>query len=362
MAGGATDGTVASRGCAGAVGGGVEGAWLLSAQACTSTEGAQEESGDTIMADPAREKIVDRVKKLLSMTRSDNENEAAMALAAATKLMTDYQIELDEIDPNPSDGLVVETERVPNGEYWLIRLADSAARLYDCRAAFTKGSPLWLHFYGTPVDVAVARQTFWYIYRTWQTIVDRELKSLRIAKDNRDDHGRGFTDAIRYRVSALIEERAAIVKSKTGRDIVVSKRTATEAFFKSKVGGKGAPLPPIKDHRVHAQGAMAGQEVQFESQIGGKCDTSSSPNSGVSHLAKRDKSRELALSQINTQRTSVAALSQIGKCDRTDTGGSSHLLVCEMCGGLFTGRGDARTCSPTCRQRLSRARRAMGLA
>lgn len=50
---------------------------------------------------PDREKIVDRVRKLLALSKSSNTNEAANAAAAAAGLMARYQIESVEEEPEP---------------------------------------------------------------------------------------------------------------------------------------------------------------------------------------------------------------------------------------------------------------------
>jgi hypothetical protein len=114
------------------------------------------------------DKIVDRVRKLLELSKSDNVNEAANAAAAAQELMTRHEIStsvLAQTTANDADDEPVETglmyahpaTQLPT---WKGHLASVVAQVNQCKA-WREGPAL--HVVGRPSDASKVRALFIHI-------------------------------------------------------------------------------------------------------------------------------------------------------------------------------------------------------
>lgn len=82
---------------------------------------------------------VNKIKKLLALSRSNNISEAANALAKAMKLANDHGVEISDLSGN--DSLIEEKElgkkrcKIPK---WELKLAAGMAQLFGCRIVTSK--------------------------------------------------------------------------------------------------------------------------------------------------------------------------------------------------------------------------------
>jgi len=114
------------------------------------------------------DKIVERVRKLLALSKSDNVNEAANAAAAAQELMTRYEIStsvLAQTTANDADDEPVETGLMYAGAStkfptWKGHLAAVVAQVNQCKA-WREGPAL--HVVGRPSDASKVRALFVHI-------------------------------------------------------------------------------------------------------------------------------------------------------------------------------------------------------
>lgn len=115
------------------------------------------------------EKIADRLRKLLALSQSSNQHEAAIAAARAAELMAEHQIEaamLAEAEREPIDQEVLETfgTRVT----WKGMLANGISYSFGCRVYWSRGideGKRWtrLMIVGRKADADAARYTFHYL-------------------------------------------------------------------------------------------------------------------------------------------------------------------------------------------------------
>ena len=107
--------------------------------------------------------IRDKIKKLLALATSSNENEAKAALLKAKKLMMDHKISEAEVqDLNEQELIHLQCDNVrwttDSGEIWITSLADLIADNHLCSCSwFTpKGKRthiLYIHGLGTDVEL-----------------------------------------------------------------------------------------------------------------------------------------------------------------------------------------------------------------
>lgn len=159
-------------------------------------------------------KIIDRIKKLLSLGKSSNEHEAALASTRARELLTEYNIELSEVilDSKEKEFLEVEESEieVKRGR-WYSFLAGDVAHLFDCRyfrmSSYRrnpyKKSPYRIVFIGTKVDVEIATYTFTFLRKEVTRFTDGNC----VDKRNKNSYRLGILSRIHERIS---EEKSRI--------------------------------------------------------------------------------------------------------------------------------------------------------
>lgn len=81
--------------------------------------------------------VIDRIKKLLKLSKSNNEHEAALAAERAAELMRQHNISQAEIrlgeDSRPAEQVVTKASRFSiAAQRWRVHLAQAAAAAYDC--------------------------------------------------------------------------------------------------------------------------------------------------------------------------------------------------------------------------------------
>ena len=115
----------------------------------------------------ADEKVVDRVRKLLELSKSDNMNEAGNAAAAAQELMSKHAISQAMLDISPDEDETIENDLLRGSsakqlETWKGQLGVATAEVNQCRC-YRSGSDL--RVIGRPSDATTVRYLFSYIVR-----------------------------------------------------------------------------------------------------------------------------------------------------------------------------------------------------
>lgn len=114
--------------------------------------------------------IRDKIKKLLALATSPNENEAKAALLKAKKLMMDHKIseaEMQDLDEQELVHLLCDNIRwtTDSGEIWITSLADLIAdnHLCSCSWLTRKGTRTHvLHIHGLGTDVELCKSVIEY--------------------------------------------------------------------------------------------------------------------------------------------------------------------------------------------------------
>lgn len=125
-----------------------------------------------------KEKIIDRIKKLLALAASSNEHEAANAAARAAELMVEHQIEMAEVNvigageetPEPMDSAV--TDPVKNA-LWKGIISHGIALANGCGSLYARAERgKVLKFYGPASAVAACVYVFHYLVNEVERLAD----------------------------------------------------------------------------------------------------------------------------------------------------------------------------------------------
>jgi len=161
------------------------------------------------------EKIRDRIRKLLRLARDKgaNENEAAIALAAANKLMLEHNIE--HVDEEDEESRVVHGSRmdVNRGDRWESFIAAATAKLYNCRSVVWKSSGSHA-FVGRAENIAACEETFIWICEQVEELYKDGLRAFRgrmgsLDRSSRAEFRRTFKEACAVRIFHRVGEIVA---------------------------------------------------------------------------------------------------------------------------------------------------------
>lgn len=234
-----------------------------------------------------REKVIEVIKKLLSMAEhaGSNENEALVAAKRAEALMRKYNIDYAEaIATEIKFGAGMETRDCiatakdngtptratpPWAQQIGVRvgeLFDSPVRLY--RINTDKGMEVAVRFHGYTHDVEVAAWTFNMLVATINRVCKEYRKHPHYLANGRtvmNAYRMGVVHSVLTTLARMIAEKET-VETSSSTALVLVKRTAIEKKFGEftyrKVKG-----PSIKDSQAYHKGRVDGSAIEVQSAI-----------------------------------------------------------------------------------------------
>jgi hypothetical protein len=185
-----------------------------------------------------KEDIIEKIRKLLALSKSDNVHEAELALLRANELMLRHQLSITEVDLNKMrkdelhEGQVIRVSETYRS--FMRGIAQAAGTIFDARALGT-GTQSEVCFIGQKEDVDNANILFHHLFESWKSIMSRDAKEWKVTffypprqyevKQYQISHGQGFASAILSRAQKLAYDRKQSVQnaSQTGTALVVLK-------------------------------------------------------------------------------------------------------------------------------------------
>lgn len=167
-----------------------------------------------------REKIIDRIKKLLAVAedKGATEHEAAAAALAAQRLIAEYDVEQWEIhskDTEPIETIYADDAK----RRWRWSLADVIAPAFRCKTYQTRrwdsARRRYVHlmgFYGYKTDATAAAMTFNSLYKIGNRLAQRFSRNADYGTYNA--YVTGFVDGISSELEKQTEALMIIVPPK----------------------------------------------------------------------------------------------------------------------------------------------------
>lgn len=234
-----------------------------------------------------KEKIAEKIRKLLALSKSSNQHEAEAAMAKANELMQEYQITYSTVIMQDlhKEG-VIEGSTVRVSETWrsfVVKIARASAMLFDCEAIKTHEQSEFF-FVGAKEDIVNATILFDHLFAAWKSVLtvdtgkwkeewvrweDSQPRQYEVKK-YQISHGQGFAGAVLGRASALVRDRKAAVKAS---------------------GAKGTALVVLKDQLVkhYMDTKTVDSKSRYKRQAGGYSDGVRAGNNVVINTAIGDK-------------------------------------------------------------------------
>jgi hypothetical protein len=133
-----------------------------------------------------REEAISKVQKLLNLSQSSNEHEAAVAATKAREILSQYNLSLATLPHqvvNTTLGIVeheLETNTIDG--YWVTDLLTHVARGFHCetfRRLATQTNKTLFIFIGTSLDAETAATIFLFLKNRLEALVNKKLDCLK---------------------------------------------------------------------------------------------------------------------------------------------------------------------------------------
>ena len=218
-----------------------------------------------------KEKIVDRINKLLSLSESSNPNEAKLAFQKAEKLMKEYAISQAQVKNGKNDVQIIsdhyETPR--KGRPYERALASSLAR----------GSRMEL--FGTKSDITTAKIMLDYAFGILVKMKkDRKEKitkgTVKLNGDSAKVNIHAYLTGLALGMQSTVQEiyknqQAEANKQSEYGMVLVGRAKKANAFMKEKFPNIGnARRQRVKATESFRSGQADGKKVGFSKQVNGK--------------------------------------------------------------------------------------------
>jgi len=149
------------------------------------------------MEDKSMEKIIEKVKKILELSKNNpSTEEAKSAVLKAQKMMAEYHISMPEIEAVEDVENISEKQvNVGNGNKWKYLLAGIIAKNFRCRHFYYGKSTVV--FYGYEEDAAIAAMTFEFLFKNGNKAANNYYQNRRneALRNNYYFRGNGIKNA-----------------------------------------------------------------------------------------------------------------------------------------------------------------------
>lgn len=135
-----------------------------------------------------RDRIIERIRKLLRLSQSANPHEAALAAERVQQMLSEYNLTMDSIgcDAETASARRVDRKTRKALEKWAHALASRTAQVFDCKYYHSPDTGE-TSFVGVGADPEVCGWMYSYLYKTLLCLASEHMRSrrLRSAKSKR---------------------------------------------------------------------------------------------------------------------------------------------------------------------------------
>lgn len=219
--------------------------------------------------------IIEKIKKLLALSKSNNEHEAALAAAHAQRLLSEHNLGMTDVEAKKevdSAAEKVETDSAKTLPKWVWRLLGSIQQSFDCQVVHRGIGKVV--FIGVGADAQVASYTFAYLDKTIRRLAREYMKSLGERRElmcasditlSRNSYYLGVVNTVRKTLleqkektpvtpGALVPIKKALIEKAMGEMGEIKERRARKSFI---------------DPDAYRQGQHDGQAITIHRGIGG---------------------------------------------------------------------------------------------
>lgn len=218
------------------------------------------------------EKIKEKIEKLLNLSMSDNEHEAALALDRALKLMNEHNITKDEIYKQNfiNKELIINNKILPD---WKVKLYSAMANVAGCVFVWKNGTKVKAQITGRERDVENAIYLCEFLVREierQEKIKRKELQAKGMVSTNLSKYLKSFKQGIiKIVFTKLYEKQNQFFSSQKETGLIClnieSKVKESEDFLQGKF--KAHTSKAKIDKRAEADGILTGKDIELNQAV-----------------------------------------------------------------------------------------------
>jgi hypothetical protein len=155
---------------------------------------------------PELKKIIEKVQGLLALSKSSNENEAALALAKAEALLEKYRLDMTEVETTTSEDIIQDDDPIfdtDNITAWEAKLSNEIAYIYGCTTIRLGGQRIKI--IGRASDILFVRYFITYI-----TIELFRISGPLLYRKRKDYKDSWFLGAVEMIIKRLKQAQAEV--------------------------------------------------------------------------------------------------------------------------------------------------------
>jgi hypothetical protein len=213
-----------------------------------------------------KEKIADKIKKLLALSKSDNEHEASLALANANKLLMKHNLEmkdLEEIDLT----CIVEEEVMSAGRIMNYKsmMLNAVMGFNNCEIlihSITHGNKI-IKAIGKKQNIDVSLSMYEYLMNTME-------RKMKVEKPrNKTSFRLGFSHSIAIKIKEIMQERNNSNNDVACTALVIQEKKMAKDFMHNKYKNLRTQRAKTsyRDRESFDSGVQAGNSTSLNSQI-----------------------------------------------------------------------------------------------
>jgi hypothetical protein len=241
------------------------------------------------MDDANKAKILDRIQKLIALSTSPNENEAAVAAEKAQALLIEHNLSMADVKASTHKKVEYTINNVKTTPYpWHRLLAQAVAKLYFCTSYYTptpgKTMKADIHsFVGEPHNAAVAIMMFQYLDKAVNDLAVAGAKRISSTTEQskyRTTFRNAAVNQLCKRIMQRIEAaRRGEVKSEAGTNLPalasLYDTTAIALADQLKIMIPGGLKTKTQKVAIlhgdgYAEGTEAGRRIGLDQQVSGR--------------------------------------------------------------------------------------------
>ena len=235
-----------------------------------------------------KEKLIEKIRKLMALSHSPNEHEAALAAARAREILDKYDLSLTEVEVNEEEIIEHRVDTgTQNAPLWMGRLAVAVSRAFNCRVFKIYGIMV---FCGTKADTQVSDYTYMFLFRTVRRLCkehkaslersgiwDAQFKGRFGSRTYMQSYALGVVNSIDQKLRDFVQSKERMqkfedFKKATGKDLMVIKNQAVDRYC-SKLHLRRGHSHSRVDYSGFEAGQRDGRNVQIHHGINGTNNT-----------------------------------------------------------------------------------------
>ena len=219
------------------------------------------------------DRTIDRIRKLLRLSQSDNPHEAALAAQRVQQMLSEYNLTMESIghDSETAGARRINRKTRKALEKWAYALASRTARVFDCKYYHDPNTGE-TSFVGVGADPEVCGWMYGYLYKTLLRLASEHMRGparrLRSAKSKREARNSFLFGAVDVISSRMIAQKK--VAPVTSDALVPVKDALIKAAMPDSLK-IGAPIKPDESRlQDRWAGMLSAEHISLSTPVTGE--------------------------------------------------------------------------------------------